>query len=151
MLVEFSTADPYHLPPWRCTACITWSVSCFLSCSSTWIIFHMMLKMCSPSPGHKQVNSLAIRLRGSLLGSEQKTHYPQWTKATERWFPLWKPLIPLLWAGGRGWKCEKVLQERSCTLAASCMGAWYLQGPSTPDCHWRKKINSVAYSLTTVL
>lgn len=45
---------------------------------------------------------LAIWLRGSLLGSEQKTHYPQWTKATERWFPLWKPLIPLLWVGGGG-------------------------------------------------
>lgn len=49
----------------------------------------------------------AIWLRGSLLGCEYKTHYPQWTKATEGWFPLRKPLIPQVRVGEGERKCEK--------------------------------------------
>lgn len=68
----------------------------------------------------------AIWLMGSLLGSEQKTHYPQWTEATERWFPLWKPLIPLLWRREK----KKTLQERSCgRLLGSSNAGWKLQSP----------------------
>ena len=137
MLVEFSAADLSTLHPGGALPASHEVWAAGLSCSGMWITFHMKLKMCSHrARGAGRWTRLAIWLRESLLGSEQKTHYPQWTKATERWFPLWKPLIPLLWVGGGSGKVEKCFRRGAAPwLLGLFMSRGYLQGLSAAGWH----------------
>lgn len=100
---SFSAADLSHLLPRRCFGCFTSSAGLLVWAAAAYESYSIRSLRCVLTAlGAGRWTRLAIWLRGSLLGSEQKTHYPQWTKATERWFPLWKPLIPLLWVEGWG-------------------------------------------------